>query len=570
MLSGIEASPLLRAPRRRLITIGVITGMFLAALEATIVGTAMPTVVASLGGLAHFSWVFSAYILTSTVTVPVWGKLSDLYGRRLFYQIAVAVFLVGSVLSGMSQSMGQLIAARALQGIGAGALVPLGMTIIGEIFTIRERARMQGLFSGVWGLSSIIGPLVGGFITDQLSWRWVFYINVPFGIAAALIIGIAMPHTEARERPAIDYLGAVVLTAAVTLLMLVLVEGDSTAALLHPRNIAMLVAVAALAVWFIRIERSAVDPVVPLEMFRNSVVSVAMVVVFLAGAAMFGVISFLPFYAQAARGVSATQAGSMLTPLMLGWVSASVIGGRVLLKIGTRPVLLAGAVLLVLGFAGLTVTSRLAPMGLLVAELAVIGIALGLITLTLLLAVQHAVPRDQLGIATSLNLFFRSIGGAMGVAILGALLATGLAANLRRAAAAPGAPLTVAQAASLAQNPSALVSPAARQGMTAETVGVLQQSMDRAMRRIFATSCALAAIALFFAFFLPNDRHGPPPKPDRTSIEKDGEQFVIARMNRVRASSVSRSLSSSASLYDEVEPRPVDVDEGRDRLLDGN
>src|ERR671916_1698091 len=225
-----EGAPtLVMSSRRRLaVTLGVITGMFLAALEATVVGTAMPTVIASLGGLSHYSWVFSAYLITSTVTVPVWGKLSDLYGRRLFYQIGIAIFLLGSVLSGVSTSMTQLIVFRAIQGLGAGALVPLGMTIIGDIFTIAERAKMQALFSGVWGLSSVIGPVVGGFITDQWSWRWVFYINLPVGLAAALIIHLALKEPKRHGRPSIDYAGALLLMASITLLMLALVEGGAT------------------------------------------------------------------------------------------------------------------------------------------------------------------------------------------------------------------------------------------------------------------------------------------------------------------------------------------------------
>src|SRR5919199_966647 len=214
--------------RRAAVTAGVITGMFLAALEATVVGTAMPTVIASLGGLSHYSWVFSAYLITSTITVPVWGKLSDLYGRRLFFQLGIAVFLLGSVLSGMATTMTQLIIFRALQGLGAGALVPLGLTIIGDVYTLEERARMQAFFSGVWGLASVIGPVVGGFITDQVSWRWVFYINIPFGLAAALIMGLALKEPKRHARPAIDYAGAAVLMIAITFLMLALVEGGAS------------------------------------------------------------------------------------------------------------------------------------------------------------------------------------------------------------------------------------------------------------------------------------------------------------------------------------------------------
>jgi EmrB/QacA subfamily drug resistance transporter len=489
------------------------TGMFLAALEATVIGTVMPTVVGALGGLAHFSWVFSAYLLTSTVSVPLWGKLSDLYGRRLFYQIGIAVFLLGSVLSGMSMTMTQLIAARALQGLGAGALIPLGMTIIGEVYTIQQRARMQGLFSGVWGFSSVIGPLIGGFITDQLSWRWVFYINVPFGIAAAVIMGMALRETKRDEKPSIDYLGASVLTFSVTLLMLVLVEGGSAAALLRPRNLFMFAAVAALLVWFVRIEKRAREPIVPLEMFRNRVVSLAMIIGFLAGVAMFAVISFVPLFAQGSLGVSATAAGSFLTPLMLAWVSASVVGGHLLIKHGSRPLVLAGLVAMVVGFGGLTLATRKTPIIVLLIELVIIGIGLGLTMLTLLIAVQHAVPREQLGIATSLNQFFRSIGGAMGVALLGALMTSSLAANLNRS-------LPREQAIALAENPSALVSDEARAKIGPQAVAALQDSLAKAIRTVFAGSALMVVLALAFGFMLPADRPG----------QEDGEKFVMAEM----------------------------------------
>ncbi|MEP6704023.1 MAG: MFS transporter, partial [Acidobacteriota bacterium] len=213
--------------RRWAVTAGVMTGMFIAALEATVVGTAMPTVIASLGGLNHYSWVFSAYLVTSTVTVPVWGKLSDLYGRRRLYQIGIGIFLLGTLLSGFSATMTQLIVFRAVQGLGAGALVPLGMTIIGDTFTLEERAKMQAYFSGVWGLSSIIGPIVGGFITDQISWRWVFFINLPIGVVAAVIIGVALREPKRHSKPTIDYAGAILLMTAISLLMLSMVEGGS-------------------------------------------------------------------------------------------------------------------------------------------------------------------------------------------------------------------------------------------------------------------------------------------------------------------------------------------------------
>ncbi len=474
--------------RRRFVTAGVMTGMLLAALEGTVVGTAMPTIVAALGGLAHYSWVFSAYLLTSTVTVPVWGKLSDLFGRRRLFQSGVAVFLVGSAACGIAQTMTQLIVSRAVQGIGAGALVPLAMTIIGDIFTIEERAKMQGLFSGVWGVSSIFGPLVGGFITDQLSWRWVFLINLPVGIAAAAIIGFGLIEPKRQERASIDYSGALVLTAGVTLLLLVLGEGSAPGQLLRPRNLALIAAIVVLFATFFRIEKRAIDPIVPLELFKNRVVSVAVIVGFLAGIAMFAAITFVPLLAQGVFGASATQAGSFLTPLMLAWVSASIVGGRLLMRLGSRTLVITGLIFMIGGFASLATFSRATPRWTMVVELIFIGSGLGLTMLTLLIASQQAVPRERLGITTSLNQFSRSIGGAIGVAILGAMLAAGLAA--------------------FTTNPNALVNAEARASIGHDELVALQDALEHTLRTIFWACTAVVTLALGVALTLPPGRIG--------------------------------------------------------------
>ncbi|HYH07793.1 MAG TPA: MDR family MFS transporter [Thermoanaerobaculia bacterium] len=482
--------------RRWLVTAGVMTGMLLAALEGTVVGTAMPTIVAALGGLAHYSWVFSAYLLTSTVTVPVWGKLSDLFGRRPLFQIGVAVFLLGSLACGIAQTMTQLIIARAFQGIGAGALVPLAMTIIGDIFTLEERARMQGLFSGVWGVSSVFGPLLGGFITDQLSWRWVFLINLPVGIAAAAIIGFALVEPKRHERPAIDYLGAAVLTLAVTLLLLVLGDGG---------RYLLLIPVIGLFVWFVRVEQKAVDPIVPLQLFRNRVVTVAIIIGFLAGIAMFAAITFVPLLAQGVLGTSATAAGSFLTPLMLAWVFSSIIGGRLLIRVGSRTLVLAGLLFMLGGFAALATFSRETPRWIMMIELIFIGAGLGLTMLTLLIASQHSVPREQLGITTSLNQFSRSIGGALGVALLGAMLAAGLA--------------------EFSHDPNALVNPEARAQIAPAELIALQGALQGTLRTIFWTCAAVVAVALIAAFRIPAG----------SVNDADGERMVIAEMTNIDA-----------------------------------
>ena len=476
------------------------TGMLLAALEGTVVGTAMPTIVAALGGLAHYSWVVSAYLLTSTVTVPVWGKLSDLFGRRPIFQIGIGVFLLGSLACGVSQSMTQLIIARAAQGLGAGALVPLAMTIIGDIFTLEERAKMQGLFSGVWGVSSVVGPLLGGFITDQLSWRWVFYINLPVGIAAAAIIGFALIEQKRDERPTIDYAGAALLTAAVTILLLVL----SAEHLFTVRNAGLAAITLVLFGLFVFVERRAIDPVVPFALFRNRVVAVAIIIGFLAGIAMFAAITFVPLLAQGVLGANATEAGTFLMPLMLSWVFASIIGGRLLIKLGSRSIVLSGLVLMITGFGALATFTRATPRSVIMIELILIGAGLGLTMLTLLIASQHSVPREQLGITTSLNQFSRSIGGTVGVALLGAFLTAGLAA--------------------FSSNPNALINAEARAQIPVAELLALQGALEGSLRTIFAVCAVVVVVALAAAATLPASRVGA-----------HAERMVMAEMTTIDA-----------------------------------
>ncbi|MET0751778.1 MAG: MDR family MFS transporter [Pyrinomonadaceae bacterium] len=530
-----KAKPLLEMSSRRrvAVTIGVMTGMFIAALEATVVGTAMPTVIASLGGLNHYSWVFSAYLVTSTVTVPVWGKLSDLYGRRLLYQIGIGVFLLGTLLSGLSTSMTLLIIFRAVQGLGAGALIPLGMTIIGDIFTLEERARMQAYFSGVWGLSSVIGPIVGGFVTDQISWRWVFFINLPIGIIAALIIGFALKEPKLTEKPKIDYAGAALLMIAISLLMLAMVEGGGSIATLFSTENLLIIFAAVILLWiFVWVEIKAQDPIIPFELFRNRMVSVSVAAGFLAGVAMFGAISFVPLFAQGALGLTATAAGSLLTPLMLSWVLMSVIGGRILLKVGYRSISIAGFIILTTGFVFLAMFQRETARVWLYTDLALIGAGLGLTMLTLLIAVQQAVERTKLGVATSLNQFSRAIGGAFGVAIMGAVLTAGLATQLNKAAQSSDSTLTVAQAAEFASNPNALIDPAAKATLPAGILEILQQSMATAIHRVFWVGAGFAALALLVIFFLPK-------QGDKTEIHKTdenaGETMLMAEQTTINA-----------------------------------
>ena len=479
--------------RRRAITAGLLLGMSLGALEATVVGTAMPTVIATLGGLAHYSWVFSAYLLTSTASVPIWGRLSDLFGRRRMYLIGVVVFLAGSMLSGAATSMVQLILARALQGLGAGAIIPLSMTIIGELYTLEERGKTQALFSGVWGLASIAGPLVGGYITDALSWRWVFYINLPFGLLCLLVLATAYPRRQ-TTKVEVDWWGAALMFSGVSAILLGI--GGETGTGTGP---VWLVAGIVLLVAFAYVERRVREPILPVDMFSNPLIARTNIVAFLFGVAMFGAIAFIPLYVQGVLGGTATQAGQVLTPLFLGWVITSIIAARLTVKIGYKPVAMAGSVLLTTGFGGLAMLTPDSSRTLLLGSCLVMGAGMGLSMLSLLLAVQHGVDRARLGIATSLNQFSRSIGAAIGTAAMGALLTRAL-----HGAELPGGSGLATSAVALA--------------------GPVRLQVAAALHEVFIAGGITAAVALVVTFFLPDVSLSPTVSP------ATGEQMIAAEM----------------------------------------
>jgi len=529
---------ILSKQRRRVVTAGVMLGMFLAALEATVVGTAMPTVIASLGGLDRYSWVFSAYLLTSTVTVPVWGRLSDLYGRRMFYLIGVAFFLLGSALSGASHSIEQLIVFRAIQGLGAGALIPLSMTINGDIYTLRERTRMQGLFSGVWGLASILGPLAGGFITDHISWRWVFYINIPFGLAAAAVVGIALVEPRQKSRPVIDYLGAIWLTIAITLLLLVLVESGDPTIWSKPITLIAVAGILIFSALFAWTEQHAPEPIVPFSLFRNRIIGVGSITAFMVGAAMFGALSFIPLYVQGALGGTATEAGALLTPFLLGWVVMSVVGGRLMFRIGYRPTILAGLVVLVASFGVLTTFGSATPRSWLVGDVLAMGIGMGLVMFALLITVQNSVSRGQLGIATSLNQFSRSIGQTVGVAVMGTVMTISLASHIAEIQKESGLP--EADVARTVHNPSALIDPIARAAQNPELIKAMKGALAGALHNVFLTGVAFAVLALLSGFWLPAGeiKVGTTTARDQDQIPRspaECERMLMAEMTTIAA-----------------------------------
>ena len=412
--------------RVRLITIGLMLSLFLASMEGTVVATAMPTIVSQLGGLSIYSWVFTVYMLTSTTTGPIYGKLSDLYGRKPVYLVSMGLFLAGSMLCGQAHSMQQLIFFRALQGIGAGGVLPLVFIIVGELFSLEERARMQGLLSGVWGVSSVIGPLIGGFLVDQISWQWVFYINAFPGLLAVAFIWLAWrgaPQERGRT-VSVDYLGAGLMTVGVLALLLGLGQLD------RPLGWGLLAAALLSFAALLLVERRAADPILPLHLFSDRLFASALLHGVLAGWGMFGSISFVPLFAQGVLGTSATQAGITLTPMSLAWTLFSILAGRLLLIMGYRTLALIGMALLVVGAFLMSQVGPGSSLVSIMAYLSMMGAGMGFSIPAFLIAVQSTVPRRELGIATSTLQFSRSIGGTLGVSVLGMYLSARLASEL--------------------------------------------------------------------------------------------------------------------------------------------
>lgn len=460
--------------------------LLLAALDGTIVATALPTIVGDLGGLDQYSWVVTSYLLTFTVSTPLYGKLGDLYGRKRLFQAAIVIFLVGSALSGQSRNMTELILFRGLQGLGGGGLMVGSQAIIGDVVSPRERGRYQGYFGAVFGLASVAGPLVGGFLTDQVDWRWVFYVNLPIGIVALVAVAVALKAPTERVHHKIDYLGSVLMAGGVSSLILVTTWGGIEYDWGSPTIIGLAVAAVVLLALFVRVQARVPEPLMPLHLFRNSVFVVSCVIALTVGAALYGATTYLPQYQQVVRGESATSSGLQLIPLMGGVVFSSLIVGQLISRTGRYRVYpIAGTAVMAVGLLLLSqvgVDTGSVELGL---YMALLGVGIGLVMQMLVLVAQNSVDTRDLGTATSTASFARSIGGSFGVALLGSIFNTAFANNQ----AAAGLAEFTGDPTQLSQLPEAVRGP------------YLQAYAD-ALDTVFLAGVPLALVAFVFALML--------------------------------------------------------------------
>jgi MFS family permease len=426
MLSEISKS------QKIFLMLGVMSAMLLSSLDQTIIATAMPKIVHELNGLEHLSWVFTAYLLASTIVVPIAGKISDIYGRKIFYIVSITIFLLGSILSGLAQSMTQLIFFRAIQGIGAGAIMANSFTIVGDLFPPRERGKWQGMLGSVFALSSITGPMLGGWLTDNASWRWTFFINMPIGVLALILVYCLMPKfTSAIKDKIMDYKGSFTLTIGLITFLLGFVWGGNQYSWNSIQIIGLFIISIISFFAFVRIERKAKEPILPLSLFQNSIFSVSILIVFLIAMGMFGAILYIPIFAQVVLGVSATSSGTMLTPMMLSNVFASVIAGQIISRTGKYKLLtIFSLTIILIALLLLSMISYETTRTELILESMFLGMGIGMGFPVFAIAVQNAFEYSKLGVATASTQLFRSIGGTVGVAIMGTILNNSLSSKL--------------------------------------------------------------------------------------------------------------------------------------------
>jgi EmrB/QacA subfamily drug resistance transporter len=488
-----------------LVMIGLLLAMFLAVLDQTVVGTALYSIVRELdprNGLAHLSWVITAYLLTSTATQPLYGKMSDLYGRKKIFTLAIVLFLIGSALCGLSQNLTELIAFRAVQGLGAGGLMSLAMAIIGDMVAPRERGKYTGMFGIVFGVGSVLGPLVGGYLTDPHSflglttdWRWVFYINVPIGLLALVVIEKVLHLPKNVQKHAIDYLGAALIVAGATSLLLLTEWGGQQYAWTSPTILALGAAAALFTGVFIRHEMKTPEPILNMHLFKNGVFNIATPVLFIMGAALFGSLVYVSLYFQVVIGLSPTDAGLHLIPMSLGMIPVSIIVGRIIAKTGRYKIFpIIGMALITVAMVMLGRLTTTTPSWSISADLLLLGMGLGMVMQVITMAVQNAIPRNEMGAGTAATGFFRSLGGAIGSAAFGALLTSQLTHHLAQAAAKTGgANVSIQNSAAIHQLPVA-------------AQHVIFEAFTKSTNVVFLSAAALTFIGFILTLFLPEMR----------------------------------------------------------------
>jgi EmrB/QacA subfamily drug resistance transporter len=479
------------APRVRVIFGALLLVLLLASLDQTIVSTALPTIVGDLGGISKLSWVVTAYLLASTVAGPLYGKLGDLYGRKGVLQTAIVIFLVGSALCGISQNMTELIVFRALQGLGAGGLIVITIAVVGDIVPPRERGRYQGYFGGVFGIATVLGPLLGGFFVDNLSWRWIFYVNLPIGVIALAVIATAFQARTDQSKHTIDYLGAVLLAASLSAIVLYTSLGGTTYGWASAQLIVLIVAGFVLLAAFLFVEARAAEPILPLGLFGNRVFSVTSAVGFIVGLALFGAVTYLPLYLQDVKGHSPTTSGLLITPMMAGLLITSIASGQLITRFGRyKPFPVAGTAITGVGLvllSRLEVNTSTVVTG---AYMLVLGLGLGLVMQVLVLAAQNSVDYKDLGVASAGSTLFRQIGGSIGVALFGAIFANQLASNLA-SALPPGA------------HAPATPDPAELKQLPAAVRAAYAGAITDALQPVFLTAAGIVVLAFLLTWLLP-------------------------------------------------------------------